>query len=124
MVMRGDRLAKGSWKMYCMRCALAAQLGRAELGDVDAVEADRARVGSTRRRTERPIVRLAAAGFADQADDLAALHLEGDVLQGLDHGPARKSAGREMLGRLRTARKGSAMVTAPPSAGNGSPASA
>ena len=81
---RGLRLAYGSWKIICMRRRIDARPLRAPAPAIDAVEDDAA----ARRRVqadEQPRDRaLAAAGFADQRERLAALDREADVVDGVD----------------------------------------
>src|SRR6185503_3584580 len=62
----------------------AAQPVRLERGQVDPVEPDRAR-GGLAQADQRPAGRaLAAAGFADEPEGLAAANLEADVVDGAD----------------------------------------
>ena len=73
-VIRGLRLAYGSWKIICIRRRAATHLLPVERGQVDAVDQH-----ATRRRLEQPDDgpsrrRLAAPGLADEPERLAAAH--------------------------------------------------
>ena len=82
-VMRGLRLANGSWKIICMCLRALAQLVPVELQHVLAVEQDRAGYGLDQPHDRAAGGGLAAAGFADKRQRLAGLHAEGDVLDGM-----------------------------------------
>ena len=78
----------------------AAQLDRVDVGDVLAVEHDPARGGLDQPVDHLQRRRLAAAGRADQADHLAALHVEVELVHrdravgvGLAHALAAGSSG-------------------------------
>ena len=58
MVMRGDRLAKGSWKMYCMRGRWRRISAGESLVSSVPSKVTAPAVGSIRRRTARPMVVL------------------------------------------------------------------
>ena len=102
MVIRGDRLAKGSWKMYCMRRRWRPHLGRRQLGDLGAVEGDGAGGGLDQPQDGATDGGLAAAGFADEADDLA-LAISKEMFSRMRNGGAARRA-RTSPGRGRRQR--------------------
>ena len=83
-VMRGLRLAYGSWKTICMSRRTAHHLLVAQLEDRLAVDRHRARRRRDEPQDDLAERRLAAAGLADQAERLAASHVEADAVDGPD----------------------------------------
>jgi hypothetical protein len=71
-VMRGFSDAYGSWKMICM-CRRMLRSARAAVAISWPLNCTDPPVGSIRRSTSRPVVALAAAGFAHQIVDRAHL---------------------------------------------------
>ena len=82
MVMRGSRLASGSWKTICRSLRAAAHRLALGVGDVAAQHGDRAGGGRDQVQHRARQGRLARAALADHAQGLALAHLEGDAVDG------------------------------------------
>ncbi len=83
---RGFRLATGSWKMTCMRRRIFLRSSPLRLKTSWPSNRAWPSVGVLQTE-EGPSERgLAAAGLADQPEDLAATDLEADAVDGLDVG--------------------------------------
>ena len=90
---RGLSDAYGSWKTICMRLRCGRIAPRPRVRDVLAVEPDRARGRLDQAQHQLADGRLAAAGFADQAQRLAAVDREADAVDRLaPRGRARRAA--------------------------------
>ena len=89
IVMRGDRLAKGSWKMYCMRGRWRRSSAGESLVMLGAVEAEAAGGGLDQAQDGmRPMVVLPLPDSPTRPTTSPAADVEGDVLDGARR-PAR-----------------------------------
>ena len=97
-VCRGLSDEYGSWKIICISRRTGRMSRGAELRDVAAVEADRARRRLEQLQHQPRGRRLAAAGLADDAERLAAAHAERDVLDRVHLAPAPREHARRRPG--------------------------
>ena len=79
-VLRGLRLAIGSWKIICMRWRAARSRARSRSRDILPFEQDGAADRLDQAQDRAPRRRLAAAGFADQRQRLAARRAKRHIL--------------------------------------------